>query len=133
MDPSALFSSEIRSQLDKLFLQREDGGWDYYPFGFAKAGYRVDAALRQKLLAEPVFPRQSFLVVVLIVVGTWFFHSFESKLLFAIAVGLLLVVVHQIYRRGRLRIILTESAGRVQALSKAERSRRKSSVLQGHH
>jgi hypothetical protein len=125
MDPNALFSDEIRGQLDRLFLQREDGDWDYYPRGFAKPGYRVDAAVRQKLLAEPVFPRHGFLVVVPTLVGTWFSHSFENKLLFAIAAGLLPAILHQVYRRGRLRITLSESRERVPALSKVEQRRRK--------
>ncbi len=133
MDPNALFSNQIRSQLETLFLQREDGDWDYYPFGFAKPGYRVDSALRQNLLSEPVFPTRSFLVAIpMIVVGTWFIHSFENKLLFAAVIGLLFIVLYQIYRRGRLKIILRNSP-EVRALSKAERRRPKSSVLgRGH-
>jgi hypothetical protein len=36
---------------EKNFLQRSDGDWDYFPRGLSKPGFRVDTALRQKLLA----------------------------------------------------------------------------------
>jgi hypothetical protein len=32
------------------FQQREDGGWDYFPLGFRKLGYRVDGSERQRIL-----------------------------------------------------------------------------------
>ncbi len=31
--------------MSRLFIPRDDGAWDYYPFGFKKPGYRADARL----------------------------------------------------------------------------------------
>jgi len=37
--------SDIDRAIARLIIPREGGGWDYYPFGFKKPGYRVDPAL----------------------------------------------------------------------------------------
>jgi len=36
---------DIDRAISRLFIPGDDGGWDYYPFGFKKPGYRVDAVL----------------------------------------------------------------------------------------
>jgi hypothetical protein len=37
--------TDIDRAISRLIIPRSGGGWDYYPFGFAKPGYRIDAAL----------------------------------------------------------------------------------------
>src|SRR5438552_517204 len=52
--PSRLIDVSTMPDIDRavtrLFVPREGGGWDYYPFGFAKPGYRADTALVEESL-----------------------------------------------------------------------------------
>jgi hypothetical protein len=41
---------DIDRAVSRLVVPREGGGWDYYPFGFTKAGYRVDHVLLEESL-----------------------------------------------------------------------------------
>jgi len=41
---------DIDRAVTRLFVPREGGGWDYYPFGFAKPGYRADTTLVEESL-----------------------------------------------------------------------------------
>ena len=42
--------TDIDRAILRLLIQGNDGGWDYYPFGFKKPGYRTDAALLDEVV-----------------------------------------------------------------------------------
>jgi hypothetical protein len=40
--------TDVDRAISRLIIRGNDGGWDYYAFGFNKPGYRIDAALIDK-------------------------------------------------------------------------------------
>jgi hypothetical protein len=42
--------TDIDRAILRLLIQGNDGGWDYYPFGFKKPGYRTNAALLDEVV-----------------------------------------------------------------------------------
>ena len=53
---------DIDRATSRLFIPSDDGGWDYYPFGFKKPGYRVDVALLEEAVRiERSGPRRALI------------------------------------------------------------------------
>jgi len=121
MDPNLPIRQKFRSLEEQRFVPRDDGDWNYYPRGFANSGYRVSAAVRQKLLAEPFSRLPLVLISISTVIGTWFIHGFENRLLFVAATVLPAGILLGLYRRSWLRVMLAQSPERVSARPKAER------------
>jgi hypothetical protein len=111
---------QFRSLEEQHFVSRDDGDWNYYPRGFAKPGYRVSAAVRQKILAQPFSRLPLVLITISTVIGTWFIHGFENRLIFVAAMALPAGILMGLYRRSKLRVMMAQSPELVSPRPEAE-------------